>query len=241
MEITDFNFRYKHTKYGHGLQIWGPIEELREFHFLFADCWDTGENLMTPAENCAYKGVLAYFSYELRHAYMGVRLASLDGKEVKRWTGRTRTLFDDEPQRFEVGFELHWVHVFFILAAWGESLKHVDCTIPVMRAMRALTKGVEELLRERDEKGFSAIEPYLHGAIYSGNPYLMHFMDRAYNEYFFFANRGKVKLTKLAETLNLAVYGSMAYNMIMEMLEDSAKKYGCGIENLRTEIEEHRL
>ena len=40
---------------------------------------------MSSAESCSYIGIISYFSYEVRHSFMGDRLVTLEGKTVKKW------------------------------------------------------------------------------------------------------------------------------------------------------------
>lgn len=57
---------------------------------------------MSQAESCSYIGVISYFSYEVRHAFMGDRLVMLYGKPIKEWSDVLFQLFEEEQEHFEV-------------------------------------------------------------------------------------------------------------------------------------------
>ena len=55
-------------------------------------------------------------------------------------------LFEGDQEHFEVGIELTWPHMLFIMAAWWECLKHQDCPMRVIGIMREFLDNIEQLL-----------------------------------------------------------------------------------------------
>ena len=102
------HFRFENTEHKLGVRIWGDRRSFHELHELLSECWDCENADMSRAEGCSYIGVISYFSYEVRHAFMGDRLVTLDGKLVKEWSDEMFQLFEKEMERFEVGMEMSW-------------------------------------------------------------------------------------------------------------------------------------
>ena len=87
-KLQPLHFRFENTKHKLGVRIWGDRRSFHELHELLSECWDCEKADMSRAEGCSYIGVISYFSYEVRHAFMGDRLVTLDGKPVRN--GRMR-------------------------------------------------------------------------------------------------------------------------------------------------------
>lgn len=84
--LQQLHFRFENTKHKLGVRIWGDRRSFHELHELLEVCWDCESDGMSQAEACSYIGVISYFSYEVRHVFMGDRLVTLDGKPVKVWS-----------------------------------------------------------------------------------------------------------------------------------------------------------
>lgn len=169
---------------------------------------------------------------------MGDRLVTLDGKTVKDWSGVMFQLFEKEKERFEVGIELTWPHMLFIMASWWECLRHQDCPMRVMDIMREFTENIEQLLQQRSKTQYPKIEPYLHGAIYAANPYLMHFLEHINYKYLRWSTFCRVSLSTLADEMECAAFGTYQYDDYMSTLKKHAKKLDCPIEELRAQVDD---
>lgn len=237
-KVSALQFRFEHTRHKLGIRIWGDRQSFHELHNLLGECWDCKNADMSCAEACSYIGVISYFSYEVRHAFMGNRLVQLDGKPVKEWTDGMFQLFEKEQERFEVGVELSWPHMLFIMAAWWECQKHQDCPMRVIGIMREFTENIEQLLQSRSKAQYPLIQPYIHGAIYAANPYLMHFMEHVNNEFLLRSAFSRVSLSTLADEMACTAYGTYQYNGYMSTLKRQAKKLNCRIEELSEQVDE---
>lgn len=232
------HFTFENTKHKLGMQIWGDRMSFHELYELLGQCWDCGDIEMTRAEECSYIGVVAYLSYTVRHVFMGGRLVKLDGKPVKAWDDDMIDLFERESDRFEVGMEFSWPQMLFIMAAWWECLKHRDCPAQVQPIMRQFVENIERLLMERSKIQYPLVEPYVHGAIYSANPYLMHVMEHINVTYLLKSRYGRVSLTHFAEMMQCASYGTWDYKYHMDNLRRNAKRLGCAIEDLTESVDD---
>lgn len=236
--VREPKFRFEHTKHKLGVRVWGDRRSFHELHELLGECWDCENGEMSRAEGCSYIGVISYFSYEVRHAFMGDRLVMSYGKPIKEWTDDLLQLFEEEPEHFEVGVELSWPHMLFIMASWWECLRHQDCPMRVMGIMREFTENIEQLLQSRSKVQYLRIEPYLHGVIYAANPYLMHFMEHINYEYLRRSTFSRVSLSTLADEMACAAFGTYQYEDYMSTLKKHAKKLDCPIEELRAQVDE---
>lgn len=147
-------------------------------------------------------------------------------------------LFEEEQKHFEVGVELSWPHMLFIMAAWWECLKHQDCPMRAIGIMREFSDSIEQLLQSRSKAQYSHIEPDIHGAIFAANPYLMHFMEHINYEYLRWSAFSRVSLSTLADEMACAAYGTYQYNDYMSTLKRQAKKLNCPIEELSEQVDE---
>lgn len=231
-------FRFNNTPHKLGMQIWGDRLSFHKLHEMVGQCWDCGAIEMTRAQECSYIGVVGYFSYTIRHAFMGHRLVKLDGKPLKSWRDEVFELFERESDRFEVGMEFSWPQMLFIMAAWWECLKHRECPAGVLPIMLEFTQNIEHLLQERSKLQYPSIEPYIHGAIYAANPYLMHTMEHINVPYLRKSRYSRVSLTTLAELMQCSAYGTWDYNYHLDNLRKNAKRLGCGIEDLEERVDE---
>ena len=147
-------------------------------------------------------------------------------------------LFEKEMERFEVGMELSWPHMLFIMASWWECLRHQDCPMRVVGIIREFTENIEQLLLQRSKAQYPRIKPYLHGAIYAANPYLMHFMEHINYEVLRWATFSRVTLNTLADEMACAAFGTYRYEDFMSTLKKQAKKLDCTIEEMRAQGDE---
>lgn len=237
--IAQVHFRFQNTKHKLGMQIWGDRESFHELHELVSECWDCEElGSMSRAEECSYIGVISYFCYTVRHAFMGDRLVKMDGKPVKAWSDEMFQLFEEEQERFQVGMEFSWPQMLFIMASWWECLKRQECPMRVLPIMREFTENIERLLQERSKQQYPKLEPYVHGAIYAANPYLMHTMEHINVEYLRWTRIGRPSLDWLAGKMQCSAFGTWQYEDYMSTLKKHAKRLGCPVEELKEQVDE---
>jgi len=237
--IPSINFKFENTKHKLGIRILGDRMSFHELHELLDECWDCENIDMSRAEACSYIGVISYFGYTVRHAFMGDRLVKLDGKPQKQWSDEMFRLFEEEIDRFEVGMEFSWPQMLFIMASWWECLKHQECPMRVLPIMHEFTENIEQLLQQRSKIQYRTLEPYVHGAIYAANPYLMHTMEHINVDYLQWSKWwGSVKLDKLASLMECSSFGTWKYDEYMSTLKKQAKRLGCSIEELTEKVDE---
>jgi len=234
----EVRLEFQNTKHKLGIQIWGDIDSFRELYELASECWIRDDCETTRAEECSYIGVILYFCYTIRHTFMGDRFVKLDGKPVKEWSDDMMRLFEDEPERFMVGVDFTWPHVLFIIASWWECIKRHECPVRVLPIMRQFTENIESLLQERSKTQYPSIEPYINGAIYAANPYLMHTMEHINVEYLFTSKFGKISLRSLADMMRRSAFGTWEYEDYLTTLKKHAKKLGCQIEDLKEQVDD---
>ena len=231
-------FTFLNTKHKLGMQIWGDRDTFHELYELISDCWECVEPGMSRAVECSYIGVFSYFCYTVRHTFMGDRLVKLDGKPVMGWSDGMLDLFEEEQDRFEVGMEFSWPQVLFIMASWWECLKHKECPARVLPVMRELSENIDCLLRERSKTQYSSVEPFIKGAIYAANPYLMQTMEHINVQYLQRSRFGRVPLTYLADLMVCSAFGTWDYNNYLSTLKKHARRLGCNIEDLQEKVDE---
>ena len=108
----------------------------------------------------------------------------------------------------------------------------------VMGIMREFTENIEQLLQQRSKTQYPKIGPYLHGAIYAANPYLMHFMEHINYEVLRWSTFSRVTLSTLANEMACAAFGTYQYEDFMTKLKKQAKKLDCPIEEMRAQGDE---
>lgn len=235
--IPEIQLTFEYTKHRLGMRVWGDRMSLHALYEMISECWESSEDGMSHAEESSYVGVFTYFCYEVRHAFMGSRLVTLDGKAVKEWDDEMIQLFEAERDRFRVGLDFTWSHWLFIMASWWECLRHKACPSGVLEVMREFDENIERLLLHQSKRNFPRLEPYLHGAIYAANPYLMQTMEHVESYYLHEARfYERARLDELAATLECASYGTWVYNNYLAELKKAARKQKCAIEELRVNV-----
>lgn len=228
----EMRFSFESTKHKLGMQVWGDRRSFMILHEMLSECWHCEDDLMSRAEACSYVGVMASFSFEVRHAFMGDRLVTKDGKKVKTWDDEMFRSFEEDQDRFRVGLELPWSQMLYTMAAWRECLMRKDCPSGVLPVMRDFTENIKRLLQERSKKDYPSIEPFVDGAIYSGNPYLMHAMMGTTYDYLCLSQYRKATLSQLAEMMKYGVYGTDRHKKFVDHLKRNAKRCQCEIVEL---------
>lgn len=108
----------------------------------------------------------------------------------------------------------------------------------VLGIIREFTENIEQLLQQRSKTQYPKIEPYIHGAIYAANPYLMHFMEHINYKYLRWSTFSRVSLSTLADEMACAAFGTYRYDDFMCTLKKQAKKFDCPIEELRAQVDD---
>lgn len=229
----ELRLKYENTPHKHGIRFWGSIEVFYELHELLVKCWSSADYEESRADECSYIGIMMYLSYEVRHAYMGGRLVRKDGVIIKKWNDELSGQFNAGNKAFEVGMELPWSQVPFIIASWWECIRRKDCPTRILPVLREFTENTEILLQSRSKTQYKYIEPMLHGAIYASNPYLMFAMELVDHKYLKSASYRRMSLNDLADLMNCAVLGTFDYSFHLDSLRKQAKRLGCNIEDMK--------
>ena len=108
----------------------------------------------------------------------------------------------------------------------------------VMGIMREFMENIEQLFLQRSKAQYPRIKPYLHGAIYAANPYLIHFMEHINYEVLRWSTFSRVTLSTLANEMACAAFGTYQYEDFMSKLKKQAKKLDCPIEEMRAQGDE---
>ena len=216
------DFKFECTTNRLGVRIWAEVKDFRKLYKLVSDSYPLLDG-MTPAEQSSYLGVITAFAYDLRHTYMGSRLVSGEGKTD-----------DDDPDDESriVGVEFSWVDAFFYMAAWKECLMHHSCPSGVLPLMRKIQKGMESVLKKASKTYASELLPYLHGAIYAANPYLIQSMEYVILKSFDSSYSTKATLKELSSVMPCTSYGTEAYKRQMDFLKSEAERLNLPIEEL---------
>lgn len=229
----DLRLSYENTPHKHGIRFWGSVESFYELHELLVECWDFCDYEVNRAQECSYIGIMMYLSYEVRHAYMGGRLVKKDGVIIKKWNDDLSGQFNADNKAFQVGMELPWSQVPFVIASWWECIRRKDCPARILPVLREFTENTEILLQLRSKTQYKAIEPLLHGAIYAANPYLMFAMEYVDYKYLRSTTYRRMSLTELANLMKCAVIGTIDYGYHLDILKKQAKRLECNIEDLK--------
>ena len=217
-----------------GVRIWGDRDVFYKLHDDLCECWGDWENDgFTDEEGMSYKGVIAYFSYEVRHAYQGDRHVKKNGRWVDMHDAETCDQFCDENESFDVGVDFTWPQILFSMAAWWECYRHKDCPTSLLWQMREIEAGVDAMLKKVCNSGeYDLMEPYLHGAIYAANPCLRHVFEQVEYDYYRTSRLKRASMKKLASFFKYAVYNSPEYAELYDTLQRNAAKLGCAIHHL---------
>jgi len=224
------------TKRKLGVRISGNCDEFRTIYDYLSECWCDDDYDTSPVLQVSYVGILGAFAYDLRHTFMGDRVVKLDGKKINAWSNRIAQLFEDEKDRFEVGLELSWPEILFILASYWQCHKVKDCPLELTEKMRFFQTETESLLKVASGKYFTLLEPYLHGAIYIGNPCLIQTMSHVILEYLSIGKFTKGSFADLAKLMSVSLYQSSAYSDFMGILKRAARKEKCEVYDISVDF-----
>jgi hypothetical protein len=208
-----------------GVVIWGTRDAFDKTNDLLYDCWGDEED-MTAEEGITYIGVMAFFSYEMRHTAQGARLVKLDGKPLDEWNSENLELFETEQSRFEVGLDIEWTYILFILASWFECYRNRYCPPETLPILHEMLEGVERAIKKASSTIYPRLKPFLHGALYAADPYLMRTMEYINIETKYAWTR---QMSRLAEAMKMTIYNSPEYNKLHKEIEDGAAKLKCAV------------
>lgn len=230
-------FIFDITPFKLGIRIMGSRKDFLELHENLWKCWKSEE--MTPEESISYLGIISYFAYQVRKAFMGARTTQMDGKTLRQndWNDDTYQLFEKEQNRFQVGVEFSWPQYLFILASWWECFRLYDCPLDLLPTLKLFENEADRILVDNYKK-YEDIRPYLHGAIYAGHPYLMHVMNEVHANYIEEAYYRRLTMKQLASHMERASVGTESYKRFTKHLETTAKKLSCSVAELHADIDD---
>ncbi len=227
-------FKIEVTEDRRGVIIWGNPDVFYDTNELLYDCWGDDDE-MTDEERITYLGVMSFFSYEMRHTSYGDRLVKFDGEPLEVWEPEHNDLFETDSYRFEVGFEIEWTYILFVLASWFECFRNRNCppeTLPILRDMR---DDVERAIKKVSGTNYPRLKPFLHGALYAADPYLMRTMEYVHLDLKHALTR---HMGKLAEAMQATIYNSPEYNKVHKILENGAAELKCAVHELSFDDED---
>lgn len=124
------------------------------------------------------------------------------------------------------------------MASWWECLRHKECPLGTQEVMMEFTENIERLLQQQSKRYYPQLKPYLHGAIYAANPYLMDTMEHVEQYYLQEADfYRRARLNELASIMEYASYGTLKYNDFLSHLKKQARKLKCSIDELRVDVD----
>jgi hypothetical protein len=211
-----------------GVVIWGNRDAFRDTNRLLYDCWGDADG-MSDEEGITYLGVMSFFSYEMRHTSLGDRLVKFDGKPLEEWNDELFNLFETENSRFEVGLEIELAYIIFVLASWFECYRNRNCPQEALSILREMRDGVERAIKKASSTNYPRLKPFLYGALYAADPYLMHTMDYIHVTLKYAWSR---YMMELAEAMQATIYNSPEFNKLHKKLEDSAAELKCAVHQL---------
>jgi hypothetical protein len=164
-----------------GVRIWGSRMSFYDLHRRILDsignCEFEGKNRVN------YIGILYSFAYDVRHTFLGDRLVKCNGRFVDEWDDELIKRFEDPNAGFVVGVEFSWPQLFFTLASLRECYRHGVCPAELLPVMLDIETNAKRLLKSLNREHYDLIAPYVDGAVYAANPYLLHVMERVDKEY----------------------------------------------------------
>jgi hypothetical protein len=92
---------------------------------------------------------------------------------------------------------------------------------------------VRRLLKSVSNEYFDLIAPYIDGAIYAANPYLLHVMVRVDKEYE--RSRRRPSMKKLADMMRRSLYDTKEYDEFHRLLLSAAAEEHCDVADLGLE------
>jgi hypothetical protein len=211
-----------------GVVIWGSSDAFYDTNELLYDCWGDDDE-MTNEEGITYLGVMAFFSYEMRHTSQGDRLVKFDGVPLDEWDSEHYDLFETDRSRFEVGFEIEWTYILFVLASWFECYRNKNCPPEALPILRDMRDDVERAIKKVSSTNYPRLKPFLHGALYAADPYLMRTMEYVHKELKYAWSR---HMSRLAEAMQATIYNSPECNDVHKILEDGAAELNCAVHEI---------
>jgi hypothetical protein len=204
------------------------------FHDLHCGILDgIGDYELEGKNRVNYIGILYSLAYDVRHTFLGDRLVKCNGRFVNEWHDELIKRFEDPNAGFVVGVEFSWPQLFFALASLRECYRHGVCPAELLPVMLDIETNAKRLLKSLSSEHYDLIAPYVDGAIYAANPYLLHVMERVDKEYNRSARRPSMK--KLADMMRLSLYGTKEYYEFHQLLLRAAVEEHCDVADLGLE------
>jgi hypothetical protein len=89
-----------------------------------------------------------------------------------------------------------------------------------------MLEGVERAIKKASSTIYPRLKPFLHGALYAADPYLMRTMEYIHIEAKYAWTR---QMTRLTEAMKMTIYNSPEYNKLHNEIEDGADKLKCAV------------
>ena len=207
----------KPTTLGYGVQMIGTCEELHTFYEAIGHCWD-------PEDESPQSTMLASFSYDIRHTFMGMR-DSLDIHPVTKEKGAFFAM------------DITWSMMVTYLATLRYRMARSVYDQADLDVIESFFDSFIVCLKKFAGRYAKDILPYVEGdAFYVANPYLMQFWEHLELNFLSAMCFGTKKsgISGLGKILSVCSYGTFLYNDHLQFLKKEAKRLGCDITELRT-------
>jgi hypothetical protein len=236
INVADTSLEVELAPKNNGIRIWGNKDSFKLLYNRLNTC--IGDDKLTHENEQTYIGVILSFLYDVRHVFAGDRLIRMNGMELLDWTENLFKLYKQDDERISVGLELSWPHIIYTLSALWECYRENDCPHELIRLTTALNDAVAELIKPISYGYYDLIEPYLRGAIYGADLYMMHAVCRI--QYLFSKSRRNKRTTflLLAGLLRCSLYGTKEYQDFHEELEAAAKGLHCSVADLSMDYDD---
>jgi hypothetical protein len=119
-----------------------------------------------------------------------------------------------------------------------ECYREADCPHELIPLTAALNDAVADLIRSISYGYYDSIEPYLRGAIYGADPYMMHAVCRVQFLFNKYRRHKRTTFLLLAGLLRRSLYGTKEYQDFHEELESAARDLHCAVADLSMDYDD---
>ena len=213
------------TPHGAGVRLWGSCEELYEIYEVLDKFWEPEEN-RNPLRY-ELDTLIGSFAYDIRKAFTGCRTIA-----------KKHPVTGEEGEWFAV--EITWTHVVFYFAVLRHNMSYFPYSEMELKAVNDLQESLYACMDKFCPRYSKSMKPFIEGAIYCGNEYLMAYMEDINYSHLSWLRYGTPKdgFRYLATQLMYhTIYDTYPYRTMLSRLKASAKKLNCGINDLRFDYE----
>ena len=207
----------KPTTHGYGVQIIGTREDLETLYVAIGKCWN-------PEEPTTQSNMLASFSYDIHHTFMGMR----DTRVINPVTKENGTFF---------AMNYTWSTMVTYLATLRYHMARCVVSQDDFEVIEEFFDMFIDCLEEFAGKRAQDMLPYIEGdAFYVANPYLMQYWEHLELDFLDTMRFGTKKsgINGLGKMLTVCSYATDEYNYFLRILKKEAKRLNCEITELRT-------